>query len=82
MPCMDALNQTYMTTVGMVKQYRRPQRQTAASQSQRRTSVTSGGSDHSERLELAAVKIQALVRMNQAQYRWVGAFYSRCQPRA
>ena len=66
-PCMDAVNQSYMTTVAMVKQYRPSHR--GINRSQRSASV-SFNINASDVRELAAVKIQALVRMHQAQFRW------------
>ena len=73
---MDAVNQSYMTTVAMVKQYRRPQ-QTVTS---KRSITVPINVDINDVRESAAVMIQSLVRMHQAQYRWgacARAFCSR-----
>eukprot|EP00752_Nemacystus_decipiens_P011504 g10216.t1 len=61
LPCMDAVNQSYMSTVSMVKRYRPPQ----VNRSHEHISSTRDVHVCSWR-ESAAIKIQAIVRMHQA----------------
>lgn len=68
MPCMDAVNNNYMETISMVKRYR------PAPANLRKTQISSLSSvtDSSILGELAATKIQALVRAHLARARCAG----------
>eukprot|EP00752_Nemacystus_decipiens_P006049 g5460.t1 len=64
MPCMDGINQSYMSQVSMAKLYR------SAKRSHQQV-VTSANHDIDEWRRAAAIKIQTFVRMHQARRRTV-----------